>query len=109
MKLICEVPGSTLAEIFTYNEMLDHIEKDNSDITSDTEQLYKFQCITAHQGPLHYSDKDWKGSKYNVLVKSETGETTYEPLKAIATDDPVTCAEYDRENKHLDTDGRKQF
>ena len=42
MKFICEVPGSTVDEIFTYNEILDHIEKDNSDITSDTEQLYKF-------------------------------------------------------------------
>jgi hypothetical protein len=42
MKFICEVPNSTVDEIYTYNEILDHIEKDNSDIESDTEQLYKF-------------------------------------------------------------------
>jgi hypothetical protein len=109
MKFICEVPGSTVDEIFTYNELLDHIEKDNSDIMSDAEQLYMFQHITAHQGTLCYSDKDWKGSKYNVLVEWEARDTTYEPLKAIATDDPVTCAEYAIENKLLDTEGWKQF
>jgi hypothetical protein len=42
MKFICEVPNSTVDEIYTYNEILNHIEKDNSDIESDTEQLYKF-------------------------------------------------------------------
>jgi hypothetical protein len=29
MKLICEVPDSIVDEIFTYNEILDHIERDN--------------------------------------------------------------------------------
>jgi hypothetical protein len=109
MKFICEVPGSTAEEIFTYNEIPDHIERDNSDLESDTEQLYKFHHITAHQGPICSSDKDWKGSKYNVLVKWETRETKYEPLKMIATVDPVTCAEYARENDLLNIDGWKQF
>jgi hypothetical protein len=94
MKFICKVPNSNVDEIFTYNEILDHIEKDNSDIESDTEQLFKFRRIAAHQGPFRPSDKDWKGSSYNMLVEWETGETTYEPLKAIAADDTVTCAEY---------------
>jgi hypothetical protein len=61
MKFICEVPNSTVDGILTYNEILDHIEKDNMDIDSDTEQLYKFHCITAHQGPLRTLDKDYKG------------------------------------------------
>jgi hypothetical protein len=42
MKFICKVPNSTVDEILTYNMILDHIEKDNIDIESDTEQLYKF-------------------------------------------------------------------
>jgi hypothetical protein len=42
MKFICEVPGSTVDEIFTYNEILDHIERENSDCQSATEQLLKF-------------------------------------------------------------------
>jgi hypothetical protein len=109
MKFICEVPNSTVDEIFTYNEILNHIEKDNNDLESDTEQLFKFHRIAAHQGPLCSSDKDWKGSSYNVLVEWETGETMYEPLNTIAADDPVTCAEYAKENNLLDTDGWKQF
>ena len=96
MKFVCEVPNSTVDEILTYNEILDFIEQDNNDIDNDTEQLYKFRRITAHQGPLRTSDKDYKGSTYNVLVEWETGETTYEPLDLIGSDDPVTCAEYAR-------------
>jgi hypothetical protein len=109
LKFICEVPNSTVDEIFTYNEILDHIEKDNNDMESDTEQLFKFCRIAAHQGHLHSSDKDWKGSSYNVLVEWETGETTYERLNTIAADDPVTCTECAKENNLLDTDGWKQF
>jgi hypothetical protein len=109
MKFICEVPNSTVDEIFTYNEMLDHIEKDNNDMESDTEQRFKFHRIAAHQGPLCSSDKDWKGSSYNVLVAWERGETMYELLKAIAANDPVPYAKYARENNLLDTEGWKQF
>jgi hypothetical protein len=109
MKFICEFPNPTVDDIFTYNEILYHIEKDNSDIESDTEQLFKFCRIAAHQGPLRSSDKDWKGSSYNVLVEWETGETTYEPLRVIAADDPITCADYAKENNLLDTDGWKQL
>jgi hypothetical protein len=42
MKFICEVPGSTVDEIFTYNEILDHIKKDNNNLENDTVQLFKF-------------------------------------------------------------------
>ena len=69
MKFICEVPNSNVDEIFTYNEILDHIEKDVNDIDNDTEQLYKFRHISAHQGPLRTCDKDHKGSRYNALVE----------------------------------------
>jgi hypothetical protein len=68
MKFICEIPSSKVDEMYTYNEIFDHIEKDKDDIENDTEQLYKFRSITTHQGPLHSSDKDYKGSWYNVLV-----------------------------------------
>jgi hypothetical protein len=109
LKFICEIPNSTVDEILTYNEILDHIERDNNDIDNDTEQLYKFRRITSHQGPLRTSDKDYKGSTYNVLVEWETGETTFEPLDLIASDDPVTCAEYAKRNNLLDTAGWKRF
>ena len=109
MKFICEVPNSTADEIFTYNEILDHIERDNSEVENDTEMLYKFRRIAAHQGPLRPTDKEYKGSMYNVLVEWETGETTYEPLDMIASDDPVTCAEYAMKHNLLDTSGWKRF
>jgi hypothetical protein len=85
--------------MFTYNKILDHIEKDKDDIKNDTEQLYKFGRITAHQYPLRSSNKDYKGSRYNVLVEWDTGKTTYEtPLDLIAINNPVTCAQYAKQH-----------
>ena len=109
IKFLCEVDGDTADEIISYNEIMDFIECDNNDIANDTEQLYQFRRISAHQGPLITSDKDYKGSTYNVLVEWETGETTYEPLDLIAKDDPVTCAEYAQRNGLLDIPGWKRF
>jgi hypothetical protein len=42
-KFVCEVPNSTVDEMYTYNEILDHIEKDKDDIKNNSEQLYKFR------------------------------------------------------------------
>jgi hypothetical protein len=61
MKFICEVPNSTVDEILTYNEILDYIEREENKDQNDTEKLFKFRYITAHQGPLRTSDKDYKG------------------------------------------------
>jgi hypothetical protein len=44
-----------------------------------------------------------------VLVEWESGETTYEPLDLIASDDPVMCAEYAKQHDLLDTAGWKRF
>ena len=46
---------------------------------------------------------------YNLTIEWENGETTNEPLQAIAKDDPVTCAIYAKENGLLDLPGWKQF
>jgi hypothetical protein len=73
MKLNKYIPNSKVDEMFTYNKILDHIEKDKDDIENDTEQLCKFQSITAHQGPLCLSNKDYKGSQFNVIGESDTG------------------------------------
>jgi hypothetical protein len=56
-----------------------------------------------------HSEKDYKGSMNNVLVEWETGETTYVPLDLIANNDPVTCAQYAKNNCFLDTPGWKRF
>ena len=44
-----------------------------------------------------------------MLVEWESGESTYEPLDLIASDDPVTCAEYALKNNLLDQTGWKRF
>jgi hypothetical protein len=50
-------------------------------------------------------DKDYNGSRFNLLVEWENGEITTEPLSVIAADDPVTCAVYAREHELLDVSG----
>jgi hypothetical protein len=44
--------------------------------TSGEDVLWKFKRITAHQGPLTQMDKDWNGSRYNVVIERENGEIT---------------------------------
>ena len=104
IKFLCSINDDQAEEILSYNEVLDHIKKDQEDVT-----IWKFRCITAHEGPLLQSHPNWKGSKYNVMVEWETGEITSEPLALIAADDPVTCALYARDNGLLELDGWKRF
>jgi hypothetical protein len=52
LRFICEVPNSNVDEILTCIEIVDHIEKDNSEVENNTKQLYNFCKITAHQGLL---------------------------------------------------------
>lgn len=95
-------------KLISYNQILEYICRDEeAQDAGDT--LFRFRAITAHQGPLQNADPHYKGSKYNVLVEWETGESTYEPLSLIAQDDPVTCAVYAKKNKLLNTPGWKQF
>ena len=104
LKFRCSVNDDADEEIVSYNEIINHIEKDEQDLG-----LWKFKSITAHQGPLSKSDAAYKGSRFNVLVNWETGESTYEPLHLVAADDPVTCAIYAKENGLLEEDGWRRF
>ena len=90
--------------MISYNELIDNISKDDTE-----EGLWKFKSISAHQGPLSPGHPAYKGSKYNVLVNWETGESMFEPLATIAADDPITCAIYAKDNDLLELDGWKQF
>jgi uncharacterized protein YoxC len=92
-------------EIITYNKLMDFIEKNQENDAI----VWQFQCIMGHQGPLLRHDKDYNGSRFNVLVEWENGEITTEPLSVIAADDPVTCAVYAREHDLLDVKGWKCF
>jgi hypothetical protein len=101
--------GNIADDINTYNQVLDFIEHDSLDIESKTEQMYRFRCISTHQGPLRTSNTDYNGSTYNALVDWESGETIYEPLDVIAKDDPMLCAQYNKCNGILDTPGWKRL
>ena len=88
-------------EILTYNEILEYIAK-NEEQDDDQAIVRKFKRIASHQGPLKKGDPGYNGSKFNVLVVWETGESMYEPIDVIAANDPVMCAIYAKEKGLLD-------
>jgi hypothetical protein len=92
-------------ETITYNELLDFIEKNQENDAI----VWRFRRIVGHQGPLLRHDKDYNGSRFNLLVEWENGEITTEPLLVIAADVPITCAVYAREHDLLDVEGWKRF
>ena len=101
---VLSLKDSELEELMTYQQIIEHIESQD-----DSDKVWKFRRITAHEGPLSTNDKSYKGSKWNVMIEWENGEITSEPLSIIAADDPVTCAIYAKENNLLELDGWKRF
>eukprot|EP00978_Attheya_sp_CCMP212_P000681 scaffold1362_cov61-Attheya_sp.AAC.4 len=99
IQFLCALGDEETEEIITYNEILNHIEADE---TEETTTIWKFKRITAHEGPLTRTHPSWKGSPYNVMGEWENGEITSEPLAVIAADDPITCAVYAKENVLLE-------
>ena len=96
--------GDKYHDILTYDQIVSKIEQE-----MDSDIVWKFKRITAHEGPLAPNHRNYKGSLYNVMVEWENGEITSEPLSIIAADDPVTCAIYARENNLLELEGWKRF
>ena len=88
-------------EVFSYNEILQHFEEHEE----NKEVIWKFKCITAHEGSLKTSDLSCNSSICNVMVEWENGEITSELLAIIAANNPVTCAIYIREHNLLDKPG----
>ena len=100
----CTVNDGEFEDFVTYMDVINHIEKEDEE-----NDQWKFKSITGHQGPLSKSDAEYKGSRYNVLVNWNSGESTYEPLDLIAKDDPITCAIYAKNNNLLQQTGWKRF
>jgi hypothetical protein len=78
----------------------DHVKFRISFIEKNQENdaiLWQFQHIMGHQGPLLRHDKDYNGSRFNVLVEWENGEITTEPLGK-----PVTTTHYQDANLYHD-------
>ena len=73
------------------------------------DDYWSFKDIIAHQDPLTKENPHYKGSSYNVMIKWDTGETSYEPLSLIIQDEPITCAVYAKKHGLLNTPGWKHL
>ena len=109
LSFILGIGNGKLAEIISYNQLVDHLEAADNDDNEISDDRFKFRALIGHQGPQRPTDTNWKECKYNVLVDWETGEKTYEPLSVLAADDPVTCALHTKENDLLHIVGWKRF
>ena len=94
-------------QVLTYNQLLDYLEKDESQLMEDS--YWSFKDIIAHQGPLTKDDPHYKRSSYNVMTEWDTGETAYEPLCLIIQDDPISCAVYAKKHGLLNKRGWKHL
>ena len=97
---MCSVNDDTYEEILTYNEILRvHREEQRTGCGPEV------QTYRRSPRPTHKGDPRFNGSKFNVLVEWETGESMYEPLDVSAADDPVTCVIYPKDKGLLDEPG----
>ena len=95
----------TVEEIFSYNELLDHLNNSEEDDLVE----WRFKTIAGHEGPLPQSHPNHNGSPYDLRIEWENGEITNEPLNMIAADDPVSCAVHTKEHDLLHMPGWKRF
>ena len=104
VKFRCSINNDEYEEVLAYNDIIHHIERE-----MNSETMWKFKRIVAHEGPLAPNHPNYRGSRYNVRMEWENGEQTDEPLAIIGADAPVECAIYARDNNLLDTEGWKRF
>ena len=104
LKFRCSVNDDEFEELISYNDLINYIEHDE-----ETSVFWKFKRIVGHEGPLTSDHPSYNGSSYNVMMEWETGEVTSVPLRIVAADSPVVCAQYAKENNLLDTPGWKRF
>ena len=102
-KFMISLGDGAKEDIVSYSEIIDAVNKRLGDDDGDDphEVLWFLDCLVDHK-------RNTDGS-YSVKVKWSTGEETWEPLKMMAVDDPITCAKYAKENNLLDTPGWKRF
>ena len=65
---MCSFNDNQYEEIYAYNDIIRHIEKDNNN-----PDVWKFKCITAHEEPLNNNHPNYEGRPYNVMIGWETG------------------------------------
>lgn len=99
---LLSVDKDSYEDVMSYAEIMAYIE-------SGDDRVWKYKDILAHEGPLTKTHKDYKGSRWNLVIEWENGEQTSEPLTVIAKDDPVSVALYAGDNGLLDTPGWTRF
>ncbi len=57
-KFRIEIKDKDYEEILSYNKVLEHIERKEND---SADVVWKFRHITAHEGPLRDTDRNYKG------------------------------------------------
>jgi hypothetical protein len=104
IKLRLRIGEEEVDELIAYQQLMDAFSFDTNENGE-----WHFDKIVSHEGPLSPSHPNYKGSAYNVLLDWSNGERSHEPLNIVAIDDPVSCANYARENNLLDTPGWIRF
>ena len=74
VKFRCSVNDNEYKDIARYIDIINHIEKNDEE--NNLEDAWKFRSIIRHQGPLSTDDKEYKGSRFNVLVNWESSLTS---------------------------------
>ena len=93
----------------TYNDLIDIVEKRNEAELNGEAEMHAYREFVGFQGPLKPSDPSYNGSSWNLLVHWEDGTQTWEPLKILAADDPVSVAAYGKSVGLLDKPGWKRL
>ena len=89
----------TWNEIVSYNKMLEWCERDE-----DKDDHFRIEEISNHRKAI----MDTTAGEWEVLVQWANGETSWEPLSVIFTDDPVSVSMYALKNGLLNTAGWKR-
>ena len=107
IKFLVSCGDNDYEEIIAYNKLSDIVDRQQQAEADGRLDTWTFKDVLDHQGPLTSTSPNWKGSSYNVLVHWEDGSKTWEPLNMIAKDDPVSLANYAKNNDLLETPGWK--
>ena len=104
-------PGQkSVEEIMDYNELCELVEAQIAAASGDrSDELFTFDKILAHEGPLSPTDPSWNGSRWNVQIAWDNGDVTWEPRDIIHKGDPISLAMYAKENNLLKTPGWKRY
>ena len=107
IKFLVQFGEDEYEEIIAYNELSDIIEWQHQAEADGEIDVRTFNDVLDHEGPIASTSPKYKGSLYNVMVHWEDGSKTWEPLNMIAKDDPVSLANYAKQNGLLEAPGWK--